>query len=314
MSDYYGKPGISQSYIKRFRNPNPRALHRYRAEAEYYYVKEKLHFSKGKLLDLLLEGQDINPYFYIESSEYKHPSAPVESIAQQCYDQWDLEATDEQINDVRIEHSYQKRYKPETALKWVTETLRPILEHKNKIGLRTILTQEEFDVTATMATSILEGKFTKPILDELPGEFQVEIYCDDLKGLLDRLQIDHKKKVFRVIDFKSTGDFLEKFPKSIKKFGYDIQLSFYSYLVQCQYPDYTMLEPVLLVASSKEPEYAEPFTLSFAIINNARLGWVDKYGTVYKGWEELLQLARTYNQQMYNMSLIEKGTNYINEL
>lgn len=314
MNKYYENPGISQSYLKRFKNPNPRSLHRGSLDEDYYYVRESIHFSKGKLLDVLLEGGDPNQWFYIEAPDYKRPSEVVESIAQEVYDKYGLEATDEQINESRLNHSYQKRYKEETALKWVTETLRPILEYKESHFGKTVITHEEYVEIATMATSILEGEYTKKILDEYEGEFQVEVYCDDLKGLIDYLQIDHKLKVFRVIDFKSTGDYLEVFKKSIKRFGYDYQLSFYSYLVSCKYPEYKMLDPVLLVVSTKEPEYAEPFTLGETVIKNARYGWVDKLGRIHKGWEELLSIARNYNQELYNKELITTGTNYINEL
>lgn len=311
---YYEDSRISQSQLKRFLNPNPRSLYRSRVEEDYYYVKEKIYFSKGKLMDLLISDEDISEYFYIESEDYKHPTEVVESIAQEVYDKYALEATDEQIDEIRIRHSYQLRYKPETALKWITETLRPIVEHKVQVGDKTVLTQEEFNVIATMANAILEGPYTKPIMEEYPSKDQVDVYCDNLKALIDRLQIDHNLKVFRVIDFKSTSEYLEKFMQSIKKYRYDIQISYYTYIVQCLYPDYKALEPILIVASTKEPEYAEPFTLSYEVVNNAEKGFTDKYGRYYPGWRELLDITNNYNQELYNKQLIDLGTNYINEL
>lgn len=313
MNKYYENPGISQSYLKRFRNPNPRSLHRSPLDEDYYYVRESIHFSKGKLLDVLLEGGDPNDYFYIEAPDYKRPSEIVESIAQQVVDENCYNDVNRIIDIIR-KHNFQPRWKLDTISKWIDDKLDPVIKYKESHFGKTVITHEEYVQIATMATSILEGEYTKPILDEYEGEFQVEVYYEDMKGLIDYLQIDHKKKVFRVIDFKSTGDYLEIFKKSIKGFGYDYQLSFYSYLVGCKYLDYKMLDPVLLVASTKEPEYAEPFTLGETVIKNARYGWVDKLGRVHKGWEELLSIARNYNQELYNKELITTGTNYINEL
>lgn len=313
MNKYYEDERISQSYLKRFLNNNPRALYR-GLDEEYYYTREKIHFSKGKLLDLLLEGGDIDDYFYIESAEYKRPSDSVFSVAKEVYDLYGLNATEEQINEIRTEQSYQKRYTLETALKWAREVIKPILKDLEQRGDKVVITAEEYKAACCMSSAILFGSFTKPILDEIEGEFQVALYTEELKCLIDYLQIDHDKKVFRVVDFKTTGDYLERFKKSILKFRYDIQLSFYSYIVSQLYPTYKMLEPVLIVVSTKEPDYAEPFTLSTEIVKNARKGWIDKYGNTYKGWEQLLTIANNYNQEMYNADLINNGTNYINEL
>jgi len=208
MDRYYDDPRISQSHLKRYLNPNPRSLFRSREEDDYYYRKEKIYFSKGKLLDILLEGKDVNEFFFIESSDYKHPSAVVESIAQEVYER-DCLSVYNLVIQIKDKHNYQARWKEETILKWIDETLYPIIVRKRQIGNKVILSQEDYDKTATIATSILNGEFTKPILDEYPGSYQAELYTDTLKGLLDYLQIDHEKKLMRIIDLKTTSDYLE---------------------------------------------------------------------------------------------------------
>ena len=218
------------------------------------------------------------------------------------------------VYKIQKEHDYQPRWTEKKCIEWAENDLQPIIDLKQKISNKLVLSQEEYTEIATMAQAVKEGEYTKPILEELPGEHQVALYTDELKVLIDYFQICHDTKVLRVIDYKTTHEYLERFIRQITKYGLDIQLSFYSYVASQLYPDYKVLEPILIVVSKKEPEYAEPFTLSKQVIENARLGWTDKYGNNRKGWEELLNEAKTYNGEMYNLELIKNKTNYISEL
>ena len=312
MESYYKDPRISQSQLKRFINPNPRSLYRGSSEDDLYYEKESIHFSKGKLLDRLIEGLEVTEHYYIQSKDYKHPSAKVESIAQECID---LELTEiDDILKIKKKQGYQGNWKEETNITWVNDTLKPFIKQKKEIGDKVVVTQEEFDQVATMTNSMLEGEYTKPILDKFDGEYQVALYTDKYKILVDYLQLDHVSKVARVIDFKTTGDWLEQFKKSIIRFGYHFQMSFYSHVVGLKYPGYTVLPPVLIVGSKKEPEWAEPFTLSNKALKQAKDGWTDRYGKPHIGWLEMYERLSTYNGEMYNKKLIKRGTNLIKEL
>lgn len=311
---YYEDPRISQSYLKRFINPNPRSLFRGPSEDELYYQKENMHFSKGKLLDRLIEGLDIEDHYYIQSKDYTHPSAKVESIVQECIDLGlDIEDFDEIIK-VKKKQKYQPRWTKEKNLEWINNTLYPFIRQKKEIGDKVVITQEEFDQVAIITNAILNGEYTKPILEEFSGEYQVDLYTKEFKVLIDFLQLDHKKKIARVIDFKTTGDYLEKFKKSIIRFGYYYQLSFYSHIVSLKYPKYKILDPVFIVGSKKEPQWAEPFTLSKTVLKQAKEGWVDRYGKPHIGWEEMYKRHKAYKGQMYNDGLIKNKTNLITEL
>ena len=312
--DYYSQQGISQSTLKRFLNPNPRSLFRSKEpEEDYYYYKEKIYFSKGKLLDMLMEDRlDITDYFYVEE-EWEHPSDVVESISQQVYDEGAIDNWTRVLEIIK-EHKYQSRWKESTIAKWVSETLVGLVIRKEQIGARTVITRDEFDVIALIADKIKTGPFTSQIMDEYPGHYQVAIYHEGKKALIDYLQLDHDKKVARVIDFKTTYEYLEYFPGQIKKYRLDIQLSWYSYLVSLKYPDYKILDPVLIVGSTAEPEWPEPFTLTPKVLMAARFGFTDRKGRYYPGWQELLFKLESYNHELYNSDLMNQGTNIINEL
>jgi hypothetical protein len=312
MESYYKDPRISQSQLKRFINPNPRSLFRGPTEDDLYYEKESIHFSKGKLLDRLIEGLEITDHYYIQSSDYKHPSARVESIAQECID---LELTDvDDILEIKEKQGYQANYTEKKNIEWVNETILPFIKQKKAIGNKVVVTQKEFNQVVIMTNSMLEGEYTKPILDKYDGEYQVALYTKEFKVLIDYLQLDHTSKVVRVIDFKTTRDYLERFKKSILRFGYHIQMSFYSHVVGLKYPGYTVLPPVLIVGSKREPEWAEPFTLSLKVLEQAKNGWKDSSGKLHIGWLEMDERLTTYNGEMYNKKLIKRGTNLIKEL
>ena len=314
MNEYFDHPNISQSGLKRYANPNPRSLYRSRLNKELYYRGKSIHFVKGELLDKLIEGLEIDELYYIEAEGYKHPTAKVDSIAQECID-LELDIEDfEEILKIKKKQGYQPNWKKPKNLEWISNDLLPVIKNKKLANGRIILTHEEFTSIATMTNSMLEGEYTKPILEEFNGKFQVAIYINGFKVLIDYLQIDHKAKIARVIDFKTTGDYIDKFVKSIKRYRYDIQLSFYSYVLQLKYPDYTILDPVLIVGSTKEVEWSEPFTLTKKILQEAKDGWIDRYGFKHMGWNEMLTRYNNYNGEMYNTDLIINKTNIINEL
>jgi hypothetical protein len=314
MISYFDHPNISQSGLKRYANPNPRSLYRSRLSEELYYKGKSIHFVKGELLDRLIEGLEIDEHYYIEAEDYKHPTPKVLSIAQECIDN-ELDIEDfEEILKIKKKQLYQPRWQEEKNLSWISDTLLPVIKTRKEAGERVVLTFKEFRDIATMTNSMLQGQYTKPILEEYNGEFQVAIYIKGLKCLIDKLQICHKTKVVRIIDFKTTGDYIEKFVKSIKRFRYDIQMSFYCHIVQLKYPKYKVLDPILIVGSTKEVEWSEPFTLSKKVINDAKIGWIDRYGFKHMGWEEMLTKHNNYNGDMYNDNLIINKTNIINEL
>lgn len=307
MIEYYEDPRMSQSFLKKFLNPNPRSYFRSKDDDTLYYEKEKIYFSLGKLMDAILEDQDINKIFYIQPEGYKHPTKVVESIAQEVYDSMDFSL--DSILKVVKEHNYQPKWKKETKVNWINNTLLPIVNEKISAEGKTVISQEEYDLVATMANAILSGPYTQPILEEMEGEYQVPLYTERFKGLADYLQVDRKKKVFRVIDFKTTDSYLEYFAKDILKRRYDIQLSFYTHLASIAYPDYKALNPIIIAVSKREPQYAEPFELSEKVIFEAMHG-NDKR----KGWLELVHIAESFDHSEFNKELSTRGTNYINEL
>lgn len=298
--NYYQKKGISQSYLKRFINPNPRSLHRYK-DTELYDEVEATHFSKGKLLDLLIEDIDYTQYFHIESELRVTPK--VHSILKEFVDEG-LGSVAKLI-EIKNKQNYQARWTEEKNIEWAnSDEIRNYITYLIESNGKTIITQQELEDTIVMSNSIMEGEYTSPIINDpnYTNHYQLEMYYEDLKGLADLVQIHKTLKLIRLIDFKSTSDYLEKFPFVIKKFKYDIQLSFYKYLLQKMYPTHKV-ECYIIAVCNKEIEYAEPFLLTDKILHEAE-----------EQWEELLKRCRNYKGEMYNSGLIEKGYNEISEL
>jgi hypothetical protein len=308
MNSYYEDQRISQSELKRWINPNPRSLYR-KATSDLFYEQDKKHFIFGSLLDDMITGEDLDNYYV--TLDNARLSDTRESIAQYIYSANNEDP--ETILKAYEEHDYLSNYKEETKLKNYNEKIKPRVDLLIKTRNKIIVSQEDYNLAVQMSVAINSGEFTSPILSELPMSTQVALYTEEEKGLIDILQIDHDKKVARIIDIKTTGDYLEKFPKSIRKFRYDIQLSFYCYLLKQNYPDYTILDPVLIAVSVKEPDWAEPFTLTKNVIKLAETGF-DYQDYHYYGWRELLNKIKEYGGELYNKDLIEQKTNLIDAI
>lgn len=120
------------------------------------------------------------------------------------------------------------------------------------ISLRDILYKDPDVKEYFVPTSGIELKFQMELFVEYTLEDGRVI---PLKGALDILHIDHNNKTIRLVDFKTSYD-AHDFIKSIKKFGYATQLSFYDYLLrlwletQCKdqsFCQYTILNPINIV-------------------------------------------------------------------
>jgi hypothetical protein len=78
--------------------------------------------------------------------------------------------------------------------------------------------------------------------------FERRLQSFDCKAKLDRLIVDHEKRSFKLVDIKSTGTPLEQFHKSVEKYKYYRQLSFYVNAAQYMLPPGYCLDGVYIVA------------------------------------------------------------------
>lgn len=201
----------------------------------------------------------------------------------------------------RLINAYKKSYstyaaKDETVLEKAKELLKELssylkyLKYKDK-GidiipgyLKTYLEKLKKELTNnTTANNLLFSVPTEindiDIFNELPiiWEQTIENTPYTLKALLDRVILDHDKKLIQLIDLKTTVDIKEFKTSSFFKYHYDRQLSFYSLAImnyfKQEYPDlniedYTIEHYIVAVNKEMEPETAV-FKITNSTILNA---------------------------------------------
>lgn len=159
-------------------------------------------------------------------------------------------------------------------------------ENSNKIQL----TSEQFEVLKRIKASISKHRYIQGLVspDEEGIELfnELEIYWeykvvqeDDLfsrtvsipcKSKLDRLIIDHKNRIIRLIDLKSTSKPNSQFTLSVAKYGYHRQMMFYFKALSYwqsqegneEIKNYTLENPYILALETLYPNEAKLFQVS----------------------------------------------------
>jgi len=118
-----------------------------------------------------------------------------------------------------------------------------------------------------------------------------------VKGLPDRVYVDHKKKLITIIDFKTMENRVEDFKfKSFYPFKYYYQLPFYTRLFienNRDIIDY-QIEMKFVVFSKTTPEIPAVYILKNSWIDKAWEGWTSKTGFKIKGINNLLKEIKWY--------------------
>lgn len=311
MEKYFQNNAVSQSLLKRYL-VHPRLINK-ETEPDLYYGEDR-HFTKGSLVDLIVTGkwEDVFDSTYHVVNESIKLSDTVRSILHRTFD-IEQESSLENINFDSLvvacnEHSfYMNRYKEDVPASedWRVKT---ILKDENSLNYwnelhnskgKILLTSEEHDKSFLIANSLVSDKYTSHFFENMEAVYQKDFYSDydledgtypiPVKGLCDIIFLDHKNGIKYITDIKTTAAHLGQFNKSIFKFRYDIQGSFYKELAKlCEfYPDYETKFQIF-ASSYADPHHAEIFYFRSEILDLAKhgnlrdifrtrdiVGWVD---------------------------------------
>lgn len=314
LENYWKDPSINQSLLKKYLG-HPRQF--LRESKEELYFQEKKHFLRGSLTEMILFFPQFVKNFYYISELEKTPPDRVQSIIHQLVDEDIKMSNFDQVVRVCIDQDY-------TGNNWKEDTIyNKILAHldyyeylKDSDG-KEIVSKEDYEIATKCAHGLASGKYTAKYFE--PGDNikmfpQHALYRKyslkeeySLKGLIDLMRIDEENEIIYLIDIKTTGVYLENFPDVIKRYNYDIQMSFYKKLIEAHYPDYEIIT-ILLAVSTKEPEFAEPFKLEESLLEDVWYGTEDITGII-----ELLNKKSYYDKQGYffTKELRENETNLI---
>jgi len=130
-----------------------------------------------------------------------------------------------------------------------------------------------------------------------------EIRKIPIKGALDIFRVDHKNKTYQIVDFKKTFS-THEFKNNIYKFNYDMQLSFYQYLIS------KLIEQDANFYYLKDYKQLPPINIAIDI--------VDKTPCIYSYSERDLYNARYGNEKFlegafgkHHQFRIKKGWNQL---
>lgn len=127
-----------------------------------------------------------------------------------------------------------------------------------------------------------EERISQEVMTEKEIYFDVEqknfehlLQVFDCKAKIDRLIVDHEQRSFKLVDLKSTSSPLEQFHKSVQKYKYYRQLSFYVYAAQYMLPPGYSLDGVYIIATETTGYYrTRLFRLDDSYLDKGEKNWV----------------------------------------
>lgn len=178
------------------------------------------------------------------------------------------------------------------------------LEYYNmsRILDKTVVNSKMYKLALDLVSLIKEHEYAKKIINlpsDCEGHNQLIVrgqwHSGDgvivhLKGLLDRVIIDHTAKEIVPIDLKTTSE--DYFPNSIISYRYDLQAAFYSHLlaqwmIGKPWSTYRLMPFVFLTVNTVNPKVAM-WQLSARDLSTGKFGGETHYGREVKGFSNLL--------------------------
>lgn len=246
IAEYRKLNAISQSYLKSLLSDRK------------YDEKDELKFLPGNLVDVMIYGteEDVQLKYAILDGVRCDPMylKIIDDLKVQYVDLPNLD----QISEEEIVNAFKRN----TNLKWsneviynkTIENISVYWEKLQQIGDRVIITNEEYD-RAVKEVEILKSNpitaqyinLAHPI-DQMPFTgYYKGVFC---KILPDRINIDVVNKTIQLLDFKRTDASYKQYLIIAKNLDYPFQMAFYKEVLQSFYPDYHILNPILVVVSS----------------------------------------------------------------
>ena len=304
MSDYKDIDAVNQSRLKKILI-HPK-LYKHQEERE-----EKSYFTFGQLVEdvLLMSSEEVDDKYII--CDVDMPTDKVKEVIEALYmarGVADFDSIEPAfVDEIRMEVGYQTKWKAETAYNKIKLLGSDYLNFIASAGDRIIIAQEDYDKSLSLMNMVTTSPLLSKYLSKDNKFKHVVTFLYkgfNCKGEIDIVHIDHEAKTMRVVDIKTTSQFLG-FKSSILRYRYDFQLAFYTMaLMEECLPGYTVLDPQLLVLDSNtffSPEiYTIPTNFDSFEVN----------GRTYKGVSDafdLLAYHTTHDKWDHSMDYIEAG-------
>ena len=233
----------SQSMLKRMLG----GMDAFNHQKEEPYYEEKLHFTVGSGVDILLTmgRETFDELYYV--AQVPKSSGKIQSIVKYTFDHVDWTQERELItlndhHDLILEGAQREQFYPawgdSAKINNIVNNGETYFVDLYNAKGKQVLSPEENELVEQISTSLTECEYTAPYFDpekhieEVDIYYQVPIYFEhagiNCKALLDIVAVDHEHKLIRPMDIKTTGDYTFFFDKSARRFRYDIQAAMYT--------------------------------------------------------------------------------------
>lgn len=336
MLEYYSKNGVSQSELKKYLG-HPRNIDLSKFDDDDIYTNEDSALSKGSIVDLLCTNADAQKIIdenYLPSVDV-NLSDTIKNIVRSFHHRVSAKGNDSLSDYPDVLHEicndqgyYMNRAKPDFKEdKRVSDIIdndsaNKYLDYLKKAEGKILISQENLEKAYTIANCInsnetfMRFKDVDTISYQYPFFRTHNVMYNDVfyevpvKGLLDVMLIDHKRKIVRIVDIKAIMGKMSSFYNSIFKFRYDIQGSFYANfireeLIEKGLKDYSV-EFYNLAGSYSDPEHTEMFAYPERVLYTAKVGKPSKH---VLGWDNLMYRKMFYEENgfKYTPEYISSG-------
>lgn len=198
-------------------------------------------------------------------------------------------------------------------------------ELKAKYPEKIIVSATDYAIAKRCVEAIEKDPITGPIVNHVNKSVQLILtgsYSNtETKGLLDLCIIDDERKTIYPYDIKTVRN-MSEFIGNYHAFGYGYQGSWYTDLLEQNYPEYKIAPFRFIVAStdvdlSKDASYDDSplvYTMSKVECKLYKEGGYDKFGNKVTGWTEAilnLEWHRRTNNWQYPRSYYQHKEMYI---
>lgn len=237
------------------------------------YYEEKESFVLGSAVDLILTGEEgeFEKQYYVSQLEEK-PSDVEMSMIQEVFDivkanNSEIKSLDtytDILKDVIVSHNWYKGNPGPKRIQGLIERDSAYFEELKSAFGKQILSEQERVIIQNVVDSFRNNprtrdyfgiKYSKNII----VYYQFPIYFTyrgvECKALLDIIFVEidtHTGEVLSVlpVDIKTMSDYTINFPKSLKRFRYDIQASFYTFALQQHFGEGVKIKPFKFIVES----------------------------------------------------------------
>jgi len=245
MSDYKQIDKLNQSLLKKILI-SPKAFLDAKAKYEQESESTETHFIFGTVVDIMLTGnkEEFDSKFLRIPDSVKCGES-VKVILDKLVEEQPItpESKLEDFQPLLLLYcnifNYQTNWKDETRVAKII-TLGEEYFNILKLGIgKQYITESEYNTAVNCVAALKSDFYTQPFVDrkfdrknvEFLDKFVIEFQLEgiDFKGELDRVAINHVKKLITPIDFKTTGKSVNDFEYDFWAYRYDFQAATYSY-------------------------------------------------------------------------------------